>query len=96
MAILKSNSKKSLTEQLLLDLLNGKDVSEEIICLYNNYILSASTMTTNNIISGNTETYIDEDLMQVIKMNIYMSLPNLRKNLKRYLDKDDDFNINVK
>ena len=96
MSTLKSNSKKIPTKQMLLDLLNGKDSYEEILSLYHNYIIAASTMTTNNIITGESETYIDEDLMQVIKMNVVMSLPNLRKNLIRHLDENDEFEINIK
>ena len=52
-------------------------------------------MTTNNTISGKSESYVDEDLMQAIKMNVFISLSNLRKNLIRHLDMDDDFEINI-
>ena len=89
-------SKKTPTEQMLVDLLNGNDISVEILSLYHNYIVAASTMSANNIITGVLESYIDEDLMQVIKMNVVMSLPNLRKKLISHLDENDEFKINIK
>ena len=38
------------TEKMIIDLLNGEDVSEEILSLYHNYIVAASTMTINNVV----------------------------------------------
>lgn len=84
------------TEKMLLDLLNGEDISEEILYLYHNYIVAASTMTINNVVYDRTETYIDEDLLQTIRMNVITCLPNLRKNLIRHLDSKDRFKINIR
>ena len=84
------------SEKMILDLLNGEDISEEILYLYHNYIVSASTMTINNVVYDSTESYVDEDLMQTIRMNVLMCLPNLRKNLIRHLDSKDRFKINIR
>ena len=84
------------TEKMILDLLNGEDISEEILLLYHNYIVAASTMKINNVVYDKVETYIDEDLMQTIRMNIITCLPNLKKNLIRHLDSNDSFKINIK
>lgn len=84
------------TEKMLLDLLNGEDISEEILYLYHNYIVAASTMSINNVVYDRTETNIDEDLLQTIRMNVITCLPNLRKNLIRHLDSKDRFKINIR
>lgn len=93
--ILKSNRNRLPTEEMIISLLNGEDVSEEFLLLYHNYIVAASTMTINNVICDCAEKYVDEDLMQIIRMGIITSLPNLRKNVIRHLDEYDDFNIKI-
>ena len=96
MNLMYKSKNKLPTEKMILDLLNGEDISEEILYLYNNYIVAASTMTINNVVYDSTESYVDEDLMQTIRMNVLMCLPNLRKNLIRHLDSKDKFKINIK
>ena len=53
-------------------------------------------MTINNVVYDSTESYVDEDLMQTIRMNVLTCLPNLRKNLIRHLDSKDSFKINIR
>lgn len=84
------------TKEMVLALLNGEDISEQVLFLYNNYITAASTLKINNVITENVDTYLDEDLLQTIKMNVLMSLPNLRKNIIRHLDVNDEFNIQIR
>ena len=96
MNLIYNRKNKLPTERMILDLLNGEDISEEILYLYHNYIVAASTMTINNVVNDKVETYIDEDLMQTLRMNIIMCLPNLRKNLIRHLDSKDLFKINIR
>ena len=87
---------KLLTEKMIVDLLNGEDISDEILYLYHNYIVAASTMTINNVVYDSAENYVDEDLMQTIRMNVIKCLPNLRKNLICHLDSKDKFEINIR
>lgn len=96
MNLMYKSKNKLPTEKMILDLLNGEDISEEILYLYHNYIVAASTMTINNIVYDSVESYVDEDLMQSIRMNIITCLPNLRKNLIRHLDSKDSFKINIR
>lgn len=96
MNLMYKSKNKLPTEKMILDLLNGEDISEEILYLYHNYIVAASTMTIKNIVYDSIESYVDEDLMQSIRMNIITCLPNLRKNLIRHLDGNDEFKINMK
>ena len=84
------------TKEMVLALLNGEDISEQVLFLYNNYITAASTLKINNVITENVDTYLDEDLLQTIKMNVLMSLPNLRKNIIKHLDVNDEFNIQIR
>ncbi len=84
------------TKEMVLALLNGEDISEQVLYLYNNYITAASTLKINNVITENVDTYLDEDLLQTIKMNVLMSLPNLRKNIIKHLDVNDEFNIQIR
>lgn len=53
-------------------------------------------MTIKNVVYDSIESYVDQDLMQTIIMNVIGCLPNLRKNLIRHLDDEDDFKINIK
>lgn len=96
MNLMYKSKNKLPTEKMILDLLNGEDISEEILYLYHNYIVAASTMTINNVVYDSVESYVDEDLMQSIRMNIITCLPNLRKNLIRHLDSKDRFKINIR
>ena len=96
MKLMHNSKNKTPTEEMILDLLNGEDISEEILYLYHNYIVAASTMTINNVVYDSVESYVDEDLMQSIRMNIITCLPNLRKNLIRHLDSKDRFKINIR
>lgn len=96
MNLMYKSKNKLPTEKMILDLLNGEDISKEILYLYHNYIVAASTMTINNVVYDSVESYVDEDLMQSIRMNIITCLPNLRKNLIRHLDSKDSFKINIR
>lgn len=53
MNLMYKSKNKLPTEKMIIDLLNGEDISEEILSLYHNYIVAASTMTINNVVYYN-------------------------------------------
>lgn len=82
------------SREMVVDLMNGEDVTESVLNLFHFYIIKASTITTDAP-NGVKEKYLDEDLFQMIQINVMTSLPNLRKNLLHHLDPNHPFFIRI-
>ncbi len=81
--------------EIILALLNGEDMTEKVLSFYRPYIISASKITVNDAFGECVDSYVDDDLFQTIQIAIAAALPNLKKNIQRHLDPDDDFQIHL-
>ena len=80
---------------MILQFINGKDISDEVIEFYDKYIIKISELMIIDSEYNIEVKYIDSDLMQDLYLSILECLQNLRKNIIRHLDSDDDFLIKI-
>ena len=92
----KKSSEEILPDKgMILQFINGKDISDEVIEFYDKYIIKISELMIIDSEYNIEVKYIDSDLMQDLYLSILECLPNLRKNIIRHLDSDDDFLIKM-
>lgn len=78
------------SEMILGVLNNDKRVIEEMIQFYDGYVLAAAMKPAYSAEGTRVGYYIDEDLAQNIRMDIFKCLPNLRKATDALLNKKDN------
>lgn len=78
------------SEMILGVLNNDKRVIEEMIRFYDGYVLAAAMKPAYSAEGARVGYYIDEDLAQNIRMDIFKCLPNLRKAADALLNKKDN------
>lgn len=54
-----------------------------------------SKITVKDSLDNCVDSYVDDDLFQTIQIAIVSALPNLRKNILRHLDPDDEYKIEL-
>lgn len=86
----------SIDTKTILQFLNGKDISGTVIDFYSKYIFRISELTITDSENSVELKYIDRDLMQDLYLSVLECLPNLRRNIIRHLDAEDDFLIKIK
>ena len=84
-----------LSDEIILALLNGDDVAEEVLLFYRPYIFAVSKIIVRDSFDNYVDSYIDDDLFQTIQIAIVSALPNLRKNILRHLDPHDEYKIEL-
>ena len=78
------------SEMIMGVLNNEKRVIEEMIQFYDGYILAAEMKPAYSAEGTRVGYYIDEDLAQNVRMDIFKCLPNLRKAADALLNKKDN------
>lgn len=69
---------------IILDVINGtSDCQEKVLNYYEGYIITAGTFPIYNARGFYSGFYADHDLMQDMRINLYKSVPILRKKLIR-------------
>ena len=78
----KKSSEEILPDKgMILQFINGKDISDEVIEFYDKYIIKISELMIIDSEYNIEVKYIDSDLMQDLYLSILECLPNLRKNI---------------
>lgn len=85
-----------LSADIILEFLNGEDISEIVVDFYSGYIIKISELTITDSEEEIEVKYLDRDLMQLLNLSVVECLPNLRENIKRHIDPFDDFEIKIK
>lgn len=93
---IEKNNISSFDSKTILQFLNGKDISGMFINFYSKYIFRISELTITDSEHSVELKYIDRDLMQDLYLSVLECLPNLRRNIIRHLDTEDDFLIKIK
>ena len=79
------------SSEMIMGILNDdRKVIEEMIQFYDGYILAASMKPAFSAEGAKVGYYIDEDLAQHIRMDVFKCLPNLRKAANSLLNKKDN------
>ena len=86
----------SIDTKTILQFINGKDISGTVIDFYGKYIFRISELTITDSEHSVELKYIDRDLMQDLYLSVLECLPNLRRNIIRNMDEEDDFLIKIK
>ena len=93
----KKSSEEILPEkEMILQFINGKDISDTVIEFYDKYIIKISELMIIDSEYNIEVKYTDNDLMQDLYLSVLECLPNLRRNIIRLLDAEDDFLIKIK
>ncbi len=93
----KTQIRKSLLDNdTVLQFINGEDISAIVIDFYSGYIFKISELVITDSENDVEVKYVDKDLVQSLNLSVIECLPNLRRNIKRHLDPNDDFEIRIK
>jgi hypothetical protein len=93
---MKCSAKSTLLDaKVVLEFINGKDISDTLINFYAAYISKISELVVTDTENCIEVKYVDKDLIQQLNLCLIECQTNLRKNIRKHLNPNDDFKIQI-